>query len=44
MTLTGTLIGMREDDGYNHTNLMGVFDIDVTGNHIDRFYGAYWWD
>lgn len=35
---------MREDDGYNHTNLMGVFDIDVTGNHIDRFYGAYWWD
>ena len=24
--------------------LVGVFDISVTGNHIDRYYGAYWWD
>lgn len=24
--------------------IMGVFDISVTGNHIDRYYGTYWWD
>ncbi len=24
--------------------LRGVFEVDVTGNHIDRFYGSYWWD
>ena len=24
--------------------LMGVFEVDITGNHIDRFYGSYWWD
>ena len=24
--------------------LTGVFEVDVTGNHIDRFYGCYWWD
>ena len=22
----------------------GVYDVDVTGNHIDRVYGLYWWD
>jgi len=22
----------------------GVYDADVTGNHIDRIYGLYWWD
>ena len=24
--------------------LKGVFDVSVTGNHIDAFYGTYWWD
>ncbi len=24
--------------------LVGVYDADVTGNHIDRIYGLYWWD
>ncbi|MCR5370217.1 MAG: hypothetical protein K6E83_05860 [Clostridium sp.] len=22
----------------------GIFKIDVTGNHIDRIYGSFWWD
>jgi len=22
----------------------GVYDVDVTGDHIDRVYGLYWWD
>ncbi|MBR4441770.1 MAG: hypothetical protein IKS52_00685 [Clostridia bacterium] len=22
----------------------GVYDVDVTGSHIDRVYGLYWWD
>ena len=24
--------------------LMGVFEVDITGNHVDKFYGSYWWD
>ncbi len=24
--------------------LMGVFEVDMTGDHVDRFYGSYWWD
>ncbi|WP_026658522.1 SPOR domain-containing protein [Butyrivibrio sp. AC2005] len=24
--------------------LIGMFDVAVTGDHIDRFYGSYWWD
>ena len=24
--------------------LIGIFDVTVTGDHIDRFYGSYWWD
>ena len=24
--------------------LLGVFEVSVTGSHIDRFYGSYWWD
>jgi hypothetical protein len=24
--------------------LLGVFDVSVTGDHVDRFYGSYWWD
>ena len=26
------------------TGLAGVYDTDVTGDHIDRIYGLYWWD
>ena len=26
------------------TDIMGVFDVSTTGDHIDSFYGAYWWD
>lgn len=25
-------------------SLVGVYDVDVTGNHIDKIYGIYWWD
>ncbi len=24
--------------------LSGVFEVGVTGDHIDRFFGCYWWD
>lgn len=24
--------------------LLGVFEVSVTGTHIDRYYGCYWWD
>lgn len=24
--------------------LKGVFEVGITGNHVDRFYGSYWWD
>ena len=24
--------------------LKGVFEVSVTGNHVDKFYGSYWWD
>ena len=24
--------------------LLGVFEVSVTGSHIDRFYGSCWWD
>ena len=27
-----------------YMSLSGVYDADVTGNHIDRVYGLYWWD
>ena len=26
------------------TGASGVYDADITGNHIDRVYGLYWWD
>lgn len=32
---------LGREDG---TGLAGVYDADVTGNHIDRIYGLYWWD
>ena len=24
--------------------LLGVYEVSLTGNHVDRYYGAYWWD
>ena len=24
--------------------LKGVFEVGITGNHVDAFYGSYWWD
>ncbi|WP_026511999.1 SPOR domain-containing protein [Butyrivibrio sp. LC3010] len=24
--------------------LLGIFDVAITGDHVDRFYGSYWWD
>ncbi len=24
--------------------LSGVFEVGIRGNHIDRFFGSYWWD
>lgn len=26
------------------TALLGVFDVNISGQHIDRYYGSYWWD
>jgi hypothetical protein len=23
---------------------IGVFDVAVSGNRIDRYFGCYWWD
>ena len=31
------------DDQYLQA-LVGVFEVEVTGNHIDRFIDCYWWD
>ena len=28
----------------NPTDIMGVYSVDITGNHIDRIYGSFWWD
>ena len=24
--------------------LIGVYEVSLTGSHVDRYYGAYWWD
>ncbi len=24
--------------------LLGIFDVAITGDHVDRIYGSYWWD
>lgn len=26
------------------TDLMGVFEVSIEGNHVESFYGSYWWD
>ena len=28
----------------NGPALSGVFEVGINGNHIDRFFGSYWWD
>ncbi len=28
----------------NGPALSGIFEVGITGNHIDRFFGSYWWD
>lgn len=24
--------------------MAGIFDVEITGNHVDKFYSSYWWD
>ena len=31
-----------KDDG--SLTLMGVFEVSLSGNHVDRYFGCYWWD
>ena len=28
----------------NGPALSGVFEVGIRGNHIERFFGSYWWD
>nr|MCR5733035.1 SPOR domain-containing protein [Lachnospiraceae bacterium] len=36
---------MNEDPESNATDaFVGVFDVSVSGNHVNRYYGIYWWD
>ena len=28
----------------SETDLMGVFEVSIEGNHVESFYGSYWWD
>ena len=28
----------------DYLSLIGVFEVSITGSHIDTFYGSYWWD
>jgi hypothetical protein len=30
--------------GEESMNVMGVYEVSITGNHVDSFYGSYWWD
>ncbi|MBO4901082.1 MAG: SPOR domain-containing protein [Lachnospiraceae bacterium] len=37
------------DDDYDSYSLggpalIGIFEVSFTGDHIDKFYGSYWWD
>ena len=36
----------RNSDLYisNGPALSGIFEVGLTGNHIDRYFGSYWWD
>ena len=34
-----------EDKEPDHgPSLLGVYEVSLTGKHVDRYYGAYWWD
>ncbi len=37
-------ISDAEDDYDSQMTLRGVFDASLTGRHVDRVYGSYWWD
>jgi hypothetical protein len=39
-------LARNDPDSYSQYGpaLIGVFDVSITGDHIDRFYGCYWWD
>ncbi len=35
----------KDPDDYEATTaLMGVFEVSINGNHIDRYIASYWWD
>ncbi|MBQ6967455.1 MAG: hypothetical protein IJP84_06090 [Lachnospiraceae bacterium] len=36
----------KDPDKYmsNGPALSGIFEVGITGDHIDRFFGSYWWD
>ena len=36
----------EEPDKYMESGpaLAGIFEVSLTGDHIDRYYGCYWWD
>lgn len=34
---------LSDDDMYALA-LSGIFEVSLTGNHIDKFFGCYWWD
>ena len=31
-------------NGAGGEDIMGVFEVSISGNHVDSFYGSYWWD
>ena len=39
---------LRETDIDSYTSmgpaLVGVFEVSISGDHIERIYGIYWWD
>ena len=39
---------LRETDIDRYTSmgpaLLGVFEVSISGDHIERIYGIYWWD
>ena len=39
--------GQSPLEWFNSTSgedLMGVFEVSIEGNHVESFYGSYWWD
>ena len=47
MYFDGYKSGESPVEWINHADevaLMGVFDVEITGDHIDTIYGTYWWD